>query len=174
MFYTLGCFHKGLSSTLSYYCYDVAILALKAFAVKLNGIQKQRTWSSQRAIQSEKFIYFFLHGKCTLSHSSHLRNDIKRLLSGGCSPAVSLQWKQARLSEVSAWGAVSMSVRRWRDHKPSPPHAVPFHRLPGLYDNPQPSHTLSRLLQWHSSVASRLWGAEECVLCLAVKMEEQM
>lgn len=66
MFYTLGCFHKGLSSTLSYYCYDVAILALKAFAVKLNGIQKQRTWSSQRGIQSEKFIYFFLHRKCTL------------------------------------------------------------------------------------------------------------
>lgn len=64
---------------------------------------------------------FFLHRKCTLSYSSHLRNDIKRLLSEWCSPAVSLHWKQARLSEVSAWGAVSVSVRRWRDHKPSPP-----------------------------------------------------
>lgn len=85
-----------------------------------------------------KIYIFFLTSKMHTSHSSHLRNDIKRLLSGGCSPAVSLHWKQARLSEVSAWGAVSVSVRRWRDHKPSP-HAVPFHRLPGLYDS---RHTL--------------------------------
>lgn len=138
MFYTLGCFHKGLSSTLSYYCYDVAILALKAFAVKLNGIQKQRTWSSQRGIQSEKFIYFFLHRKCTLHTVRIWEMTLKGFYQEGAlqlypcteSKHGSQRWV---LEELWAWvlgGGVIISL---------PPHAVPFHRLPGLYDS---RHTL--------------------------------
>lgn len=112
-----------------------------------------------------KIYIFFLTSKMHTSHSSHLRNDIKRLLSGGCSPAVSLYWKQARLSleELWAWvlgGGVIISL------SPTPYHST----VCRVSTTIRSRHTL-----WAGSCNdTRAWRAEECVLCLAVKMEEQM